>query len=230
LGAKVQRDSNEPRGKIQELERKLQSMESQFHATINELESVNRRYGELEESTRRHGEQMQVVKEALRRAEAHHAQTRHLLEERTTELTSAQRFLTQTDSLSGAEVIAMAESLNAEILQAAAYMADSLVFSYGQIPSKAAVSEQTHRRVRFVLGEPIMQVLRSRWEQDGTDFDPTPIQIALQIAMVYCSAKITELWVHDDRGKENETLANIFSRIVEKGTSIRKLYDHHTYN
>jgi hypothetical protein len=209
----AERDSNESRDKIQTLEREVQSIQFQFHTKIEELETEHRHYGELVESTRRHGERMQAAKEELRIAEAHHMQTRHLLEERTTELAGAQRFLTQTDSLSGADAIALAESLNAEILQAAAYMADSLEFSYSQTPSNI---EQKNRRVPYILGESIMQVLESRRGQDATGLDPTPVQIALQVAMVYCSTKIIDLWVQDDKG--NETLINIFSRIAEKGT------------
>lgn len=123
----------------------------------------------------------------------------------------AQRFLTQTDFLSGAEVIAIAESLNAEILQAAAFMADSLEFSPGTTKENITAYEVSYERARRVLGEPMMKALRSRWEQHSTDLDPTPVQIALQIYMVYCSVKMADLWIQGGKGKENEVLADIFT-------------------
>jgi hypothetical protein len=215
LSATIQWSRNDSRGRITALETDLQAGQAQFNAAIGELERIKRHYAGLEESNRRQSEQLHVIKEELRRAEAQHAQTRHLLEERTMELKGAQRFLTQTDSLSGAEVISMAESLNAEILQAAAYMADSLEFSYRQITNVRAYEESCERG-RGVLGRPIMQVLRSRRGQNEMDLDPTPVQIALQITMVYCSAKIAELWT-PGKGKENDILVDIFSRISEKG-------------
>jgi len=211
----LQRDADESRGTIRAQENELHRMRLQSDATARELVSSKRHYRELEESNRRQLEQLQVIKEEHRRAEAQHAQTCQLLEERTTELRGAQKFLTQTDVLSGAEVIAMAESLNAEILQAAAYMADSLEFSCRQnfTEEDMRVISESHKRSSRVLGEPMMEVFRSRWEQQETDPDPTAVQIALQISMAYCSMKIAELWTHQG----NELLADIFSRIYEKG-------------
>jgi hypothetical protein len=146
------------------------------------------------------------------------------------ELKGAQRFLTQTDSLSGAEVILMAESLNAEILQAAAYMADSLEFSYTRTKENVKAYEDSYERGIRVLGEPMMQVLRSRWEQPEADPDPTPVQIALQITMVHYSARIVDLWIQGKKGEENETLGEIFSRIFENGMCSKKLNDRHHYS
>lgn len=217
LSSMIQYEFNESRRRITVLETELGDKQSQFTAVIGQLQSAERRSRELEEGNRRQWEQLQVVKDELRRAEAQHAQTRHLLEERTTELKGAQRFLTQTDFLSGAEVIAIAESLNAEILQAAAFMADSLEFSPGTTKENITAYEVSYERARRVLGEPMMKALRSRWEQHSTDLDPTPVQIALQIYMVYCSVKMADLWIQGGKGKENEVLADIFSRLYEQG-------------
>ena len=232
LTTALQRSSNESYIKVTSLEQELDSRQIQLRDRSGELELVKRQCAELQESNRRQLEELQVIKGEVRRAEIQHAQTRHLLEERTTELKGAQRFLTQTDSLSGAEVISMAESLNAEILQAAAYMADSLEFSYRRTNTKEGVeeSDKLPQRARRVLGEPMMKVLRSRWEQHETDLDPTPVQIALQIVMVYFSVNIAELWT-PGKGKENEVLADIFARISEKGIcSKKKLNSWHRHS
>ena len=222
LLATLQRELDDSRRKATGLEQELHGREIQLRARFGELESVKRHCAELQESNRRQSEELRVVKEELRRAETQQAQTRHLLEERTTELKGAQRFLTQTDSLSGAEVISMAESLNAEILQAAAYMADSLEFSYRRTTTESVTEyEDSYRRAKRALGEPMMKVLRSRWEQHETDLDPTPVQIALQIVMIYFSVMIAEFWIAG-KGRENEVLANIFARISEQGISSKK--------
>lgn len=218
----IRRNWDEAHAQITALEAELRSRKSQFDAAIGQLEYAHHRHGELEESNRRQYEQLQVVKDELRRAEAQHAQARHLLEERTAELKGAQRFLNQTDSLSGAEVIAMGESLNAEILQTAAYMADSLEFSC-TTPTKEnmAAFRESHKRASRILGDPIIRVLASRWDHHETDLDPTPVQIALQTMMVYWSVKMAKLWKYGGKAGENEILGDIFSRISDKGAWTR---------
>jgi len=176
------RSSNEWHTRIQALEKDMDALRAQHNATIGELESFRQRNSELAEKTRQ------------------------LLEARTMELSGAQRFLTQTDSLSGAEAIALAESLNAEILQAAAYIADSLQCSHRQLQVNAETMwrEDSYRRGSRLLGEAMLLALRSSRRQNDSNLDPTLVQIALQISLVHCCTNVVASWVCGARWSENE--------------------------
>ncbi|KAF9465186.1 hypothetical protein BDZ94DRAFT_414048 [Collybia nuda] len=167
----------------------------------------------LEEQSKRQSEELQRLKVELKQVEAHHEQTRHLLEERTRELTGAQKFLTRTDSLSGADVISVVESLNAEILQAAASMAESLEFTYGS-------HTETQRKMAYdyvapMIGADMMHVFTLRSTQKPSEFDPTPVQIALQICIAGCCARIADYWASSS-DKLDQNLKEIYKRMCEK--------------
>ncbi|KAG5651987.1 hypothetical protein H0H81_006729 [Sphagnurus paluster] len=148
-----------------------------------------------------------AVKDELRRAEAQHELTRNLLKERTTELQSAQLFVNQADSLSGADVIAMANALNAEILQGAAFMADSLDYVRGGVPPTADAIART----RPWVGKDLTQALLTQRDRD--DFDPTVVQLALQVCLVQCCKMFVESWTV----REDAVLKDIYGRIYREG-------------
>ncbi|RDB20572.1 hypothetical protein Hypma_012272 [Hypsizygus marmoreus] len=191
----------------------LEALKTERVTISKELTSIQHREAELKNSNDRQAQELDVIKGELRRAESHHGVTHRLLEERTSELKGAELFINLADSLSNAEVIRMAEALNAEILQGAAFMTDAVEYSQGtdQAPADTAAAMNDATRA---IGDAIVKALWSVREKRGDDFDPTIVQIALQTSMVYCckilirswTAKKYEMRVHADR-QTSETQA-----------------------
>jgi len=143
-----------------------------------------------------------------------HAQTLELLETRTSELKGAQAFLTKADSLSGADIIGMIEALNSEILQTAAFMAESFEFD----EQKAGAGEESEElqeacaSVTELLGPRLVQLLRSMDHHE----DPILIQIALQAGMSAFAEWLISSWYFENP-QEEEFLAEIYVRVQESG-------------
>ncbi|KAG5644295.1 hypothetical protein DXG03_008713 [Asterophora parasitica] len=192
----VQREKNDWRERATELQR--------------ELESVHRREADIKLHCQRHTHEISVLKDELYRAAEHHEITRTQLLERTAELQSAQLFFSQADSLSGAEVIAIARALNAEILQSAAFMADALDYTEGRSLSPEELSIR-----KAVLGEDLFQALLSRKGQEEDDPDPTLVQLALQVCLVDCCKMILESWTLTGSGQES-FLKDIYAEIISR--------------
>lgn len=200
---------------IQDLRDAIDAMKRLASRCEADLQAALDETSRLEEHSKHQSEELHRLKTELRQAETHHDQTRHLLEERTKELSGAQRFLTQADSLSGADVITIVESLNAEILQAAASMAESLEFTYKSSRTEAQEKAAYDNAARMI-GADMMHVLTSRSTHMSSEFDPTPVQIALQICIVRCCDKIAGRWtINSDR--LDQGLKEIYKRMCEKG-------------
>ena len=156
-----------------------------------------------------------VYKGEIRRAEAQHEITRKLLEEKTAELKGTQMFLNKADSLSGADVVGLVNSLNAEVLQVAAYMADTLEF--GNLLSQQEEGWlKAERRAGRVVGEELTQALQvgAKALKDKNDFDPTLVQFALQICLIWCCRVISTSWT---LGEDNAWLTKLYAHIRQKG-------------
>ena len=122
-----------------------------------------------------------------------HAQTVELLQTRTAELKGAQALLTKADHLSGADVIGMVEGLSSEIMQIAAFMAESFV-SEEKMKRVIAISEEESDELRDargqateVLGTNMVELLRTFQHQD----DPILLQISFQ---AYIHPQLLELF------------------------------------
>lgn len=98
--------------------------------TSKELAEANtelgRRIDALEESKRRREDENTNLQERLRIVEEQHRRTSNLLEVRSAALKGVETFLDTADKYSGADIIAMVEKSNIEILQAAARIAEFL--------------------------------------------------------------------------------------------------------
>ena len=116
-------------------EEALTALRSELDRVKPHLEEL----GQLFERARRHNEILvaqvkhqteaaQLLKEEAQQFKTKHIQTVQLLEARTLELKGAEAFLTKADTLSGADIIGMLNSLNSEIYQIAALVAESFEF------------------------------------------------------------------------------------------------------
>ncbi|KAG5651981.1 hypothetical protein H0H81_006723 [Sphagnurus paluster] len=151
--------------------------------------------------------QLESVKGQCRQAETQHDLARESLKERTSELQSAQLFLNQADSLSGADIIGMVNALNAEILQGAALMAHSFdSMRGGLVPTAEAITQTT-----LSVGEDLAQVLSE--QRDQIHFDSTLVQLALQVCLVRCCKRIVETWAL----KDDRAVKRIYEQIYKGG-------------
>jgi len=140
------------------------------------------------------------------------------LKAKTSALKGAQAFLTKEDSLSGADVIAMVNTLNAEILQIAAFMADCLEDTERDLNADAEEAEAARDSAVQSLGEPVVRILETRTDQRKSGDDFMELQIALQICLVYSCNRVVESWI-PGYWRRGTLLADLHSRISEKGQS-----------
>lgn len=116
-------------------EEELAALRSEFDRVKSELEeleklleSTRKQNKILEDQVKQQTEKAQLLKDEALQIKTEHAQTVHLLKTRTLELKGAEAFLTKTDALSGADIIRMLNTLNSEIYQTAALVAESFEF------------------------------------------------------------------------------------------------------
>lgn len=109
-----------------------------------------------------------------------------------------QLFLLSADSISGADAVSLAKTLNANIFQAAAFIADSL----------ECTPAENNARKQLYLGECIAKRLASA--------DPAIVQIALQAAIArWCKRKIDSWCLGDERFGEN--LCKLYEKVLHTG-------------
>jgi hypothetical protein len=108
------------------------------------------------------------------------AQLHTLLNDRTFELKGAQSFLTTADASSGADVISMLQRLNAEVLQSAAYMAESMVDTFSFESAGVVRNENAYELVTGLFGQSLAHYLATKKHKD----DPLLIQITFQSCFI----------------------------------------------
>ncbi|KAG6864534.1 hypothetical protein C0991_008909, partial [Blastosporella zonata] len=185
-----------------------------------ELQAKQRRLDEYATRFQRQEQELHILKEKLHRAEAILQPTRQQLVERTTELHSAQSFINQADPLSGAEIISMAVTLNAEILQSAALMAD-LYTGRRQTPPNELLSG-----VKVSLGEDMVKALMNQRSLPSNDFDPTLVQLALQVCFVSCCSRIVRSW---SLGCDDRILEDLYKKIWNQGQFLQVSVQEHFF-
>ncbi|PCH36689.1 hypothetical protein WOLCODRAFT_127533, partial [Wolfiporia cocos MD-104 SS10] len=183
------------------------------------------------EETKRDQRQKQLE---LRTLDRIHKETLTLLETRTADLHDAQVYLTKTDYVSDAEVVAMVEQLNAKIFQAASHIADSIDFESVVQHSIPQATEKATERATALVGEALVGYLQLARHRD----DSFCLQLALQAGMVAFSSWIATTWTFvQDKGKvtfdrvyaqmrssESQTVAGRW-RILARQHARRVLYE-----
>lgn len=149
------------------------------------------------------------------RNELQHSHTKHdelttLLEARTRELKGAQVYLTKADTLSGAEVIALVDALNVEILQSSAFISDS--FDFARQPAHAGEMGEASTKISELMGPTLTRLLGTVLHSE----DPLLVQIAMQGAVVEFSRWIIMTWDFDGLQAE-QPLAEIYNDIRATG-------------
>ncbi|KIK43055.1 hypothetical protein CY34DRAFT_804218 [Suillus luteus UH-Slu-Lm8-n1] len=135
------------------------------------------------------------------------AQLHTLLNDRTFELKGAQSFLTTADTSSGADVISMLQRLNAEVLQSAAYMAESMVDTFS-FESGGVVRNEAYEVVTGLFGQSLAHYLATKKHKD----DPLLIQITFQSCFIkFLEIVICSLSLHGE--DVNRVLCSTYERI-----------------
>jgi len=209
----------EKEAKVGYLEEDVGNAKKRLEQVERELELSRVQNQKLVERGKSLATEVQWLNGETQRLNHDHAQTVELLQTRTAELKGAQAFLTKADRLSGADVIGMVEGLNSEIMQIAAFMAESFVSEEKMMKRGVTASEEESDELKDargqateVLGTNMVDLLRTFQHQD----DPILLQIAFQACMCAYTHWIISSWYFEDPEIEH-VLSEIFARVREAG-------------
>lgn len=169
-------------------------------------------------------EELQCTKDELEKAINDRNEMQELLESRTSQLSVAQSFMSQTDYISAAEVTQMVRSLNHDILQVAASFADTPRFRRTR-QTYTENKEDFQRNSRSAIGEylttaltkskPFLDSAPSKSEEKLALEPDTLIQIAVQVCMVRWCCWIATTWT--GVAEPDTILSKIYSTLCQTG-------------
>ncbi|KAG7091388.1 hypothetical protein E1B28_010426 [Marasmius oreades] len=195
----LQKDQRESKSTI----KTLQNQVGQLDRAMKDNDSLKSEVKRLKLHYENQNMELQQVKE---KREADQV----LLLQRTKELQEAQTYLTSTRTASGADIIRKVESLNAEILQAAASITDALSLDEAvSMTTNGGLNGIVDKELRLFIGEEIMAALA---HHPGADDLDTIIQSGLQYLMVHHCHTLINSWSLEG----SEYLAYIYGRIRSK--------------
>jgi DNA repair exonuclease SbcCD ATPase subunit len=224
---------------LKALQDEFDRMKSRLEELEKLLERTRRHNKILEDQVKQQTEASQLLKDEALQIKTKHAQTLQLLETRTLELKGAETFLTKADALSGADVIGMLNTLNSEIYQTAALVAESFEFKEkkssrpgwrevedvnetgddvegaGDTVEKGNSAEEmaeVHASAIEILGSRMVELLKTSEHHE----DPTLIQIAFQAGMSAYTNWIVTSWYFDDP-EEEYLISEIYMRVRDAG-------------
>jgi len=214
----LRRSLTDAEAKEAALTKDIEQMRLRLEEIEEHLEKSKKERDDLEERGRSYEGVVAMLKGEIEQARVTHAQTVELLEARTAELAGAQAFLNKADQLPGAEVIAMVEALNSEIMQTAAFLAESFEFEEKSKEGDIDIEEDEEReeyeecylRATEVVGSRMVELLKSANHKQ----DPVIVQMAFQSGMSEYSRWMTSCWYFEHPDDE-EWLTDIYDGIRE---------------
>lgn len=196
------------------LRQEVDRMREQLVILGQQLEGTRNENRALVIQAKEKEEEVQLLRGEKEQVKSLYSETLRLLESRTSELRSAKVHFTEDDQLSGAEVIRMLEALNAEILQTAAFVAESFEFEEKALEEDEE-SEETREacaRATEILGSRMVRLLKSSQHHE----DPILIQIAFQAGMSAYSHWMISSWYFENPENE-QLLTEIYERVRDSG-------------
>ena len=199
------------------LKEEVQRLNSIVISKVSAEKIAEKKIWDLERKVLQRDENIRNLEQKLRISQEQRSQTTKLLDDRSAELKGAQAFLTTADRYSGADIIKMAESLNAEIFQASALMAELLV----DAPVVEDSKQQRHciqgyeeylEHGRKVMGSRLFDHLAVKFREIRVD--PLPLQLAFQA--LFTSWCVYEVG-HFCEGTTGKNLKEIYRRIHGSG-------------
>ncbi|KAH9485824.1 hypothetical protein JR316_0002739 [Psilocybe cubensis] len=215
IDANLKITSSEKR--IMTLEKEKQSNLDQCKAAEDtltvQLKDAQRRVAELEAKNRKQEGELRIFHEKLNTAEEKSHNLGKLLEERTAEFKGTQTFMTSADTYSGAEIMSMVETMNAEIFQIAAFTAE-LVETSTSIATPEERSDNIHR-YRAPLESAERRLGRELSSHISTKFvevraEPLPLQLAIQALLSFECVMEIRTFRYDPFG---ESLDQLYRKI-----------------
>ena len=209
---------------LKEIKRLKEEIQRYDFAMVSAEKIAGNKICDLERKVLQRDEDIRILEQKLRIFQEQRSQTTKLLDDRTAELKGAQAFLTTADRYSGADIIKMAESLNAEIFQASALMAELLV--------DAPVAEDSVQHKRYIqkyrknlehgrkeIGSRLFDYLATKSKEIRVD--PFPLQLAIQALFTsWCVYEVDQFC----EGSTGESLKQIYNRICKSGKSFIRRY------
>lgn len=200
-----QKDLLEANSKFTNAEKRIRTLEDENHTLADQykvvqdtyagqLKAAQGRLAELEARNRKQEGELRVVREKLNAAEEKNHNLGKLLEERTADFKGTQAFMTTADSYSGAEIMSMVESMNAEIFQIAAFTAELVeTDTLGTTPEERMGNLERFRAhlvsAERRLGHDLSSHLSNKYVEVRAD--PLPLQLAIQALLSYeCATEI----------------------------------------
>lgn len=190
---------------------KAERMETMAEKLRAEVAQSNRQSDILQHQAKIREKRMQALQEDWQRLKDQHTQILALLGSRTLELRGAQTSLVRPDLVADQEIVSMIEELNSEILQLAAYMADSFQFQTLRSAHDDLIVS-AWERTSELLGSRFVEIMTST----PHEFDPTLVQVALQGCMAASFKKIINSWCFDD-SRCGQFLPDLYTRIRKAG-------------
>jgi small-conductance mechanosensitive channel len=193
---------------IERLKRRLAETERDHDRT----EKQNRI---LADQTRNLGAQNKKLEGELKNTKAEQRDSIELLRIRTAELKGAQAFLTKADILSGAEVIKLVETLNGEIMQTAAVMAEAFTIEEKRVEATNGEAEEiskVYAKASEIVGYRMAEMLRTSEHYE----DPILVQMGLQTAMVGYTHWVITSWCFESP-EDERMLSEVYARVRETG-------------
>jgi cell division septum initiation protein DivIVA len=209
------------RKEIRQLKEELQRLDSIVTSMVSAEKVAENKICHLERKVLRRNENIRNLEQKLRISQEQRSQTTKLLDDRTAELKGAQAFLTTADRYSGADIIKMAESLNAEIFQASALMAELLVDApvvEDSVQQRQDIQKYAkrleHGRKMMPVGSRLFDHLATKSREIRAD--PLPLQLAFQALFTsWCVYEVHQFC----EGPVGESLTQIYDRIYKSGKS-----------
>ena len=184
---------------------RLATQEKQIAGLQRELNKENTLHSE----TKQHFEgKIRTLEDDLRKADSRHSQINQLLNLRSAELRSAEVFLNKADSFAREDLVTMLAKLNSQILNAAAFMAESLIFD------RPTADPEIFTWFKRTIGPRMFSLLAAHSSQG----DPLPLQLTLQHYMItWCTSIVSSFCPYT---KENDFLHQIYAKIQASGKCI----------
>ena len=201
------------RQQYEEQMKKLNAVRHERQAALEQKKKVEEDYAELRQK-------YEAQKSEYNTLSNKYHSLKVTLEQRTSELQGAQKFLTTVDTFSGSEVVNTLRKLNEEVQQSTTFMAEwameSFMFERQRTDQTSTQSiEQT--RASETLGTRFMELLGTKKHKDN----PILVEMAFRAYLIYELYWVASPWsIEQEEQSHNAYVDEIYQRIREAGEAL----------
>jgi len=200
-----------------EKERLLSHIKSITSEVATKEQAAARRITEIESRNQQQEEEIRTLRQRILQSDEKQVNTDRLLQARTADLKGVETFLTTADEYSGAEIMMMVESLNGEIFQISAFMAETL-----ENESQVATPQEHEKNItrfrkalefsRNHIGANLFSHLKDNAAKVRAD--ALPLQLGLQALLTTWCAFLVRSWAS---GPFDDDLQKLYKYIRNSG-------------